>query len=178
MAMPEQNRRVPERVQRFTARLKALPWHELVAVLVVVVVLVGLPAVLWYWRTSAVPKRYGANTKVITLTAVAAGGIWTQEEIVGHNYWRGTPRRVLEIPLTQGDHVVMRLRSADVLHSFAIPLLRLGPVDVPAGHTVVVEFDARRAGVLTFLCWQVCSPDHHQFRGRFRVEARKAEEGW
>ena len=42
--------------------------------------------------------------------------------------------------------MVVRLRSADVLHSFAIPLLRLGPIDIPAGHTVDVEFDATDPG--------------------------------
>jgi len=63
--------------------------------------------------------------------------------------------RAEEIPLNQGDHVVLRLRSADVLHSFAIPILRRGPVEVPAGHTVELEFDADRAGSLMFLCWRL-----------------------
>ncbi len=97
---------------------------------------------------------------------MADGGYWTEEEVVGHNYWRGQRKRTEEISLEQGDHVALHLRSADVLHTFAIPLLRLGPVDVPAGHTVEMEFDADRAGTLTFLCWQVCSPDHPQIRGR------------
>ena len=82
--------------------------------------------------------------------------------------------------------MALRLRSADVLHTFAIPLLRLGPVDVPAGHTVELEFDADRAGTLTFLCWQVCSPEHGHLRGRFLVaageealeDAEEEEEGW
>ena len=124
------------------------------------------------------PHRYPPGTKVITLTAVANGGIWTQEEIVGSSYWWKKPARAEEIPLNQGDHVVLRLRSVDVLHSFGIPLLRLGPVDVPAGHTVEVEFNAERAGVLTFLCWQVCSPEHPKLRGRFVVKAGKSEEAW
>lgn len=47
---------------------------------------------------------------------------------------------------------------------------RLGAVDVSAGHTVEMEFDADRPGVLTFLCWQVCSPEHSKLRGRFVVE--------
>ena len=74
--------------------------------------------------------------------------------------------------------MVLRLRSVDVLHSFGIPLLRLGPVDVPAGHTVEMKFNVERTGVLTFLCWQVCSPDHPNLRGRFVVQRGKAEEAW
>lgn len=151
---------------------------EAAGVLAVLIVLVGLPPVLWYWRNVVVPGRYPSGTKVITLTAVAQGGIWTQEQVVGYNYWRRTPTRTQEIFLNQGDHVVLRLRSADLLHSFAIPILRIGPVDVPAGHTVEVQFDANRPGVLTFLCWQVCSPDHPNLRGRFVVKGKEAEEKW
>jgi len=154
-------------------------WKEVTGVGAVGVVLLGLPLLLWYWQAVVVEHRYAPGTKIITLTAVANGGFWTHEGIVGYNYWAHTPTRVEEIPLNQGDHVVVRLRSADVLHSFAIPLLRVGPVDVPAGHTVEVEFDAERAGVLTFLCWQVCSPDHSKLRGRFLVQASgKTQEEW
>lgn len=148
-----------------------MTWKEAAGVLSVVMILVGLPLLLWYWRSAVVAHRYPPGTKVITLTAVADGGIWTQEEIAGLNYWRKKPTRTSEIPLNQGDHVVLRVRSADVLHSFAIPLLRLGPADVPAGHTVELEFTAKRAGVLTFLCWQVCSPEHPNLWGRFVVKA-------
>jgi len=155
-----------------------MTWKEVAGVLAVLLVLLGLPLVLWYWRTVAVAHRYPPGTKVITLTAVADGGIWTLDEVVGYNYWKKKPTRVDDIPLNQGDHVVVRLRSADLLHSFAIPLLHLGPVDVPAGHTVELEFTADRAGVLTFLCWQVCSPQHPNLRGRFVVKARDKDEAW
>jgi heme/copper-type cytochrome/quinol oxidase subunit 2 len=145
-------------------------WKEVAGVASVVIVLLGLPLLLWYWQASIMPHSYSPGTKVITLTAVAKDGIWTEDPVVGHNYWRKKPTRVEDIPLNQGDHVVVRLKSADVLHSFAIPLLHVGPVDVPAGHTVDVEFDASRAGALTFLCWTVCSPQHESLRGNFQVK--------
>ncbi len=155
-----------------------MKWKEAVGVLAVVLVLVGLPLAAWYWKAVILVHRYPPGTKVITLTAVAKGGIWTEEDVVGHNYWRRKPARVREIILNQGDNVVVRLRSVDVLHSFAIPLLHLGPVDVPAGHTVEVKFKADRAGVLTFLCWQVCSPDHPNLQGHFIAKGSDAEETW
>ncbi len=151
-------------------------WKEGVGVLAVLLLLIGLPALLSYWRAIALPHRYPPGTKLITLTATTDGGIWTQDRIVGYNYWWRKPTRTEEINLNQGDHVVVCVRSADVLHSFAIPILRVGPLDVPAGHTVEVQFDANRPGVLTFLCWQVCSPDHASLRGRFLVKASGAEE--
>ncbi|MBI1874062.1 MAG: hypothetical protein HYZ58_10805 [Acidobacteria bacterium] len=158
--------------------LKAATLKEAAAVLVVVSLLVGLPLYLWYWRSVGLPHRYPAGSKIITLTAIADGGVWTQDDVIGGTYWWKKASRTSEIPLKQGDHVVVRLRSADVLHSFAIPILRLGPVEVPAGHTVEVTFDANRAGVLTFLCWQVCSPEHPSLRGRFLVEGRTTDTGW
>lgn len=155
-----------------------IKWNEAVGGAVVVLVLVGLPLLLHYWRHEALARRYPTGTKIINLTAIARGGLWTQEEIAGVNYWWKKPTRASEIALNKGDHVVVRLHSVDVLHSFAIPLLRLGPVDVPAGHTVEMKFDAGRGGVLTFLCWQVCSPDHPGLRGRFLVKGGESDESW
>jgi heme/copper-type cytochrome/quinol oxidase subunit 2 len=155
-----------------------MKWKEAAGVLVVLAVLLGLPLLLEYWRTVGLAHRYPPNTKVIRLTAVASGGIWTQEEIVGYNYWWRKPSRTDKILLNQGDHVVVLLHSVDVLHSFAIPLLHVGPVEVPAGHTVEVAFDANRPGELMFLCWQVCSPDHSKLQGDFLVKGSAKEESW
>jgi heme/copper-type cytochrome/quinol oxidase subunit 2 len=141
-------------------------------------VLVGLPLLLWHWRYVSSVHRYPAGAKIITLTAVAKGGVWTEDDVVGLTYWWRKPTRIGDIPLNQGDHVVVRLRSADVLHSFAIPLLRLGPVDIPAGHTVETEFDVKRPGTLTFLCLQVCSPQHPALHGSFIVRGSAQEETW
>jgi heme/copper-type cytochrome/quinol oxidase subunit 2 len=155
-----------------------MTWKEIAGVLAVFLVLVGLPIVLWHWRNVTSVRRYPTGTKIITLTAVAKGGVWTQDNVVGLSYWWHKPVRVGDIPLNQGDHVVVRLRSVDVLHSFAIPLLRLGPVDIPAGHTVDVEFDATDAGALTFLCLQVCSAQHPGLHGRFVVNGNGQEQTW
>jgi heme/copper-type cytochrome/quinol oxidase subunit 2 len=153
-------------------------WKEALGIFAVVAMLVALPLGLRYWRTSMVPHRYPPGTKIINLTAIADGGIWTQEEIVGYNYWWRKPVRTEKILLNQGDHVVVLLHSVDVLHSFAIPLLHVGPVEVAAGHTVEVAFDANRAGELTFLCLQVCSPDHSKLQGDFLVKGNEKEESW
>ncbi len=157
-----------------------MKWKERAGVAAVVLILAGLPTLLWAWRSVILPGEYPPGSKIITLTATADRGIWTEDAIVGYNYWWRTPKRTDDIPLIQGDHVVVRVRSADVLHSFAIPIMHIGPVDVPAGHTVVVQFDATRPGVLTFLCWQVCSPDHGNLHGRFIVKpnGKESSSGW
>lgn len=54
-------------------------------------------------------------------------------------------RRAVALPHR---YLVMRLRRVDVLHSFAIPLLGIGPVDVPAGpvqtHMYVAKVERKR----------------------------------
>lgn len=145
---------------------------EAAAVLAVFLVVGGLPLLLWYWRSVLVPGQYPAGSKIIHLTAVAKGGVWTQDPVVGYSYWWKKPPRTSEIRLTKGDHVVLFLHSPDVQHSFSVPDLNLGPVAIPAGHTVEVEFDADRVGEWQFMCTQVCGRDHSHLQGRFIVTER------
>lgn len=49
---------------------------EIAGVLGVVLVLVGLPLLLWAWRAGTLLETpYPPGTRIITLTAVADGGI-------------------------------------------------------------------------------------------------------
>ena len=151
-------------------------WREMAGTGVVFAILLGVPMTLWAWHVRTM-RHQPAGTKIFQLTAIADHGVWTQEDVVGWNYWWKKPMRTDTLALNQGDHVILRLRSADVLHSFAIPILHLGPVDIPSGHTVQVEFNADRAGTLTFFCWQVCSHDHQMLQGKFVVQAKQGNAG-
>ncbi len=144
-------------------------WKEAAAVLTVLLFLVGLPLVLWYWRDVVVPGRYAPGTKVIHLTAIADGGLWTEEQVVGYNYWWKNPARANVIRLGQGDHVVLLLHSSDVQHAFVVRDLHIGPVAVAAGHTAEVKFDAGGPRTVDFLCKQVCGRDHKHMSGSFLV---------
>ena len=79
---------------------KRMTAKEIAGVLGVVLVLVGLPLLLWAWQTGTLENPYPPGTRIITLTAIADGGIWTKEEVVGHNYWRRKPTRVSEIEIS------------------------------------------------------------------------------
>jgi hypothetical protein len=150
---------------------------EAAAVLTVLLVLGGLPLLLWYWRSTVVPGRYAPGTKIIHLTALADGGIWTEEQVVGYNYWWRKPARANAVSLAQGDHVVLLLQSSDVQHAFVMRDLNIGPVVVAAGHTAEVKFDAVGAGALNFLCMHVCGRDHDHMAGSFLVGERAGKIG-
>ena len=92
----------------------------------------------------------------------------------GQNYWRTSFPRAAVLEVDPARPVVLRLRSADVLHSFSIPALRIRPIDVYAGHEVVVRLepeDLEGEDELGFLCYQLCGPDHQHMSGTLLVAA-------
>lgn len=141
---------------------------ERIAFISTLLILVTVPAALYGYRAAYLPHKF-AGARIITLTALATDGVWTQELVVGTNYWRKHFQPTPELMLKPGETVVLRLVSADVLHSFAIPALNIGPIDVPAGEVREVKFTAEKPGQLVFLCWQVCSPVHEKLRGMITV---------
>lgn len=61
---------------------------EIAAAISVLLILGGVPVWVLMAESDAAAVRGAANAHVITLTAVADGGIWTEEDVVGHSYWR------------------------------------------------------------------------------------------
>ncbi len=141
---------------------------ERIALLVTVSILIGLPVALFGYKQIYLPHKF-SGARIIALTALASDGVWTQEQVGGVNYWRKHFSPTPEIEVKQGETIVLRLASADVLHSFAIPALNIGPIDVPAGEVREVQFRAEQPSTLLFLCWQVCSPVHSKLQGKIIV---------
>ncbi|MBI1747514.1 MAG: hypothetical protein HYR55_13125 [Acidobacteria bacterium] len=139
-----------------------------VPILVTLIMLVALPLALLGYHRIYLPYKF-RGARIITLTALASDGVWTREPVMGINYWRKHFSATPNIHIQQGESVVLRLASADVLHSFAIPALNIGPIEVPAGEVREVKFTGERPGPLVFLCWQVCSPVHEKLRGQIVV---------
>ena len=134
---------------------------EAAGTLLVVATLVGVP--LWVIREDsgvrAIPE--GANVHVIDLTAVAEGGIFTFENVVGHNYWRRTPE-VARPVVRVGEKVLFRLRSADVIHGFSIPELQIGPIAIEPGYVTEVRFEPQEAGEFLIQCVFRCGGCHEE----------------
>lgn len=149
-------------------RENIIEYFLLVTVIVsVIAVPIVIPIIDRYYQAHKFPK----DAQVITLYGVAKGGIWTQERVTSFNYWWKKFKRAEEIPIRDNDTpVFFRVTSSDVLHSFAIPLYRIGPYDIKPGEFTDIELkterDLRDTG---FLCWQYCDKDHQHMKGRLVV---------
>lgn len=75
------------------------------------------------------------------------------------------------IQVVEGERVRVRLRSADVPHSFAIKAFRV-KAPIPKGDAgVTVEFVAERAGTFDVTCTEYCGNGHSRMKGTLVVLA-------
>jgi cytochrome c oxidase subunit II len=81
----------------------------------------------------------------------------------------------LHVPVNE--EVVLKIKSADVLHSFFLPNLRLKQ-DVVPGMKQHVWFKANRTGVFDIVCAELCGWGHYKMRGRLTVESRADFDRW
>ncbi len=118
-------------------------------------------------RTAGVPGSTAAPT--IRLTAVAAQGLWTDEEVTAANAWRSDFRPAQPV-LRRGEAVRLRLESADVVHTFTLPELGIDRVEVYPGRVVEIVATPGRAGTFPYYCTTVCGETHFAMRGAIRVD--------
>lgn len=148
---------------------------EIIALASIILTLIGLPALIIYYEKISIPSKYGEGVRIINLSATApkTGCLWTLGDVVGYNYWWKKFKFANEIKVKQGDTVIFRIKSADVLHSFAIPQFRIGPYEVDAGKVKEVEFIAENEGNFKYLCWLWCSDCHADLTGKVVVEGEE-----
>lgn len=70
-----------------------------------------------------------------------------------------------QITVVQGEHVRLRVTSADVVHGLAVPGLGINLQDVYPGRYAVVDFTPTKPGTYPFACTVVCSINHYKMRG-------------
>ncbi len=148
-----------------------MKFKETLATVAVFVSMIALPMVINWYHNSCVLGAYPEANKVITLSAVAEGGVWTLDRVDGTNYW-WKDFKPATIYLEEGDKVALRLESTDVHHRFYSPELNIGPVEVEPGHIATVEFKADKAGTYRYYCTAKCGDCHFYMQGWIVVTAK------
>ena len=147
---------------------------EMISTLLVLATLAGVP--LWALREESrateVPDE--ENLRVITLTAVADGGIFTFEDVVGHNYWRRQPE-VARPRVRVGETILFRLKSADVTHGFSIPELEVGPIYIEPGFVTELRFEPKESGEFLIQCTARCGCCHEEMFAILEVRGPNGE---
>ena len=92
----------------------------------------------------------------------------------------GTPDDIftvndLHIPLDED--ILVELKSADVLHDFFLPHLRIKQDAVP-GMKIPVWFKAKESGTYDLVCAELCGWGHYKMKGRLTVEPRAKFDAW
>ncbi|MBI3316140.1 MAG: cytochrome c oxidase subunit II [Candidatus Omnitrophica bacterium] len=76
-----------------------------------------------------------------------------------------------------GKPVIVELSSKDVIHSFALPVMRIKQDAIP-GQKVKIWFEAKRTGDFEIACAQLCGLGHYRMRGFFVVDSPDAFAKW
>lgn len=108
------------------------------------------------------------TARTVVLTAVMAQGIWTDEPVTAANAWRRDFRAARPV-LRAGETVRLRLESADVVHSFAVPDLGIDPIEVHPGKPSWLTLTPGKLGTYTYYCTVVCGERHFAMQGVLEV---------
>lgn len=144
---------------------------EILMLILVIGAIIVAPLTIYYINQYYRVYKFPKGAQVIDLYGIAKGGIWTQERVDSYNYWWKKFKRAEEIPIRgDGTPIFFRVTSSDVVHSFAVPLYRIGPFDVKPGEFAEVELKTEQPLRSTrYLCWQYCDKDHEDMQGRIVV---------
>ena len=98
----------------------------------------------------------------------ADGELHTPDDIVRHDG---------EIHFPANEEVLLIIKSADVLHSFFLPNLRIKQ-DVVPGMEQFMWFKARQEDQVDIVCAELCGWGHYKMKGRAVFENREKYDEW
>ena len=129
-------------------------------------------------------RATGRRTVVAIGLAAALGGAAASEAMRAQTEQTGQGVKSFEVrasrfkfepavlEVTEGDTVVLTLRSADTTHGLAIKALGVKIVIPKSGEPVQVRFVAPRAGTFDFTCSEYCGSGHRRMKGQLVVVPR------
>ena len=173
-----------------TFRGRSMPGHALPGELPVEAARGGMSWIVLGVGVSALVLLGVTIWTVVTLAAVSPvppRGAKLALEVVGHQWWwevrylSNEPDRQFrtadEIHIPVGEPVVVKLRTADVIHSFWIPALT-GKTDLIPGQTNNTWFSADRPGVYRGQCTEYCGQQHAHMGLEVVAERNDAFASW
>jgi len=143
---------------------------------VIVLVLAGMPLGLSFYDRYTASQTVPANARVFTLTGHAERG-WLVGDVPAYaavSIWKqkGTPLAKPVILVSQGDVVVFKLTSSDVVHGFSLKDFEVYLTDgIEPGKVTYVSFTADKIGTFTFSCNAICGDMHQNMQGTIVVKA-------
>ncbi|MEX0678997.1 MAG: cytochrome c oxidase subunit II [Pirellulales bacterium] len=84
---------------------------------------------------------------------------------------------VNEMHIPVNEEILINLKSADVLHSFFLPNMRVKQDAVP-GMKIPVWFRTMETGTFDIVCAELCGWGHYKMKGRLTIESRAAFDKW
>jgi len=143
---------------------------------VIVLVIGGLPFGISFYDRYAASKNIPPNAKHFTLTGHAERG-WLVGDVPAYeavSFWKqkGEPIEKPLIEVSQGDVVVFKLASSDVVHGFSLKDFEVFLTNgIEPGKATYVSFTADKVGTFTFSCNAICGDMHQNMQGTLIVKA-------
>jgi heme/copper-type cytochrome/quinol oxidase subunit 2 len=138
-------------------------------------VVIGLPIIISTYDRYQTGHKVPAGSKIFTLTGTIDHG-WANGVVPA---WKMLVLDLMEadatpaiIEVNQGDRIVLKLTSNDVVHGFSLKDFGIFVNEgIEPGKPVVVTFVADQIGEFTFSCNAICGKNHETMRGILRVRA-------
>jgi len=149
---------------------------DLFFLVVIVLVLGGLPLGISFYDRYVASKNIPADAKHFTLTGHAQRG-WIIGDVPAYaavSIWKRKGEAIESpvIEVSQGDVVVFKLASSDVVHGFSLKDFEVFLTDgIEPGKATYVSFTADKVGTFTFSCNAICGDMHQNMQGTLIVKA-------
>jgi len=172
-------------------------WIEVGIIIIEIVLLVGFSIPFWAKQVNAFPKR----TDVIEVRVVAEQFAWNihysgpdgifgktdvqffdkQSNALGLDpsdvNGKDDITTINQLHLPIGKPAIIHLTSKDVIHSFALPVMRVKQ-DIIPGMSIPTWFTPTKTGQFEIACAQLCGLGHYRMRGFLTIHTQDEFEQW
>jgi cytochrome c oxidase subunit 2 len=147
---------------------------DTIFIFLLIMIIVGLPFGIWAYDYLVKSEQTPLDAKEFILTGSVQRG-WLLGEVQAHDIVSiGQKKTLAEYPVievSRGDDVVLKLRSSDVTHGFALKAYDIYiPEGIKPGKTVFVSFKADKTGTFSFWCNVYCGDIHQHMKGTLIVK--------